>query len=458
VAGVGQQREGVDLPSVERLDRDEEDVDADADRERPVEVRGRMVMRMVVGVPMVRVVIIVIVVMSMTVVVCVLFCHAVSVTAQQRPAALRFDTHRRMRRSRGGPDSRRAVPPVVSRAMDRHQLDRLSTRHSLSASAIAQALHLTGLSPDAAAWRAFAATMLRAAGLAALGAGLLFFVAANWQDYGVLGRFALLQCLLVASITAALWRSPPAWHGQAALVLATLLTGGLLALFGQSYQTGADLYELFFTWAALSLPFALAGLSGALWAVWWCVLNVGLALFSGTMLSQRVISWLVLGWGVDISSLLIALCVVNLSAAAAFVGLRKTRLAQAAPLWLARGLAAVGMAYGTVAALVAIVSPRGDDASHAGAVLLAFTLISGAIAFATLRHKRDVFPMALISASWIAISTTWIAHTIRFDDIGAFFVIALWLIGISTAAGWLLMRWVRAWSAPVVLDLPGASS
>jgi hypothetical protein len=188
------------------------------------------------------------------------------------------------------------------------------------------------------------------------------------------------------------------------------------------------------------------------------VLNVGLALFSGTMPSEHFVFRLIWGWDVDMPSLLITLCIVNLLAAAAFVGLRKTRFGQAAPLWLARGLAAVGMAYGTVAALVAIVSSRGDGSPHAGAVVLAFTLISGAIAFATLRHRRDVFPMALICASWIAISTTWIARTIRFDDIGAFFLIALWLIGISTAAGWLLMRWVRAWSAPAVLDLPGASS
>ena len=40
VAGVGQQRERVDLPAVERLDRDEQQVEHDADRERAVEVSG----------------------------------------------------------------------------------------------------------------------------------------------------------------------------------------------------------------------------------------------------------------------------------------------------------------------------------------------------------------------------------------------------------------------------------
>ena len=64
------------------------------------------------------------------------------------------------------------------------------------------------------------------------------------------------------------------------MLLAVLFTGALLALFGQTYQTGADLHELFFTWAALALPFALAAVSGAVWALWWCVLNVGLGLLA----------------------------------------------------------------------------------------------------------------------------------------------------------------------------------
>ncbi|MES3013033.1 MAG: DUF2157 domain-containing protein, partial [Pseudomonadota bacterium] len=133
--------------------------------------------------------------------------------------------------------------------MDRPALDTFTRQHQLSPAAVTAALQLTGARPDAPAWRAFAATLLRAAGLGAIGAGILFFVAANWQDYGVLGRFALLQTALLICIGIALWRAPPALPGQGALILATLLTGGLLALFGQSYQTGADVYELFFTWA-----------------------------------------------------------------------------------------------------------------------------------------------------------------------------------------------------------------
>ncbi len=331
--------------------------------------------------------------------------------------------------------------------MDRTALDAFSARHGLAPPAIAAALRLTGARPDAPQWRAFAATLLRAAGLGAVGVGLLFFVAANWQDYGVFGRFALLACVGLAC-----WRTPPAPVGQAALLLATLLTGGLLALFGQSYQTGADLHELFFGWALLALPFALAGLSGALWALWWGVLNVALALLCGWLGPEHFVWRIFAGWGVGRPTLLMLPWALNLLGAGAFLRLRGTRFAATAPLWLVRALASLGVAYGTVAVLMLMLIVRATwqrdadlGAGQGAAVMLCFAAACAAIAVATWRARRDVFPMALIAASAILISTTWLGHRMCLNDIGAFFMIAFWLIAASTGAGLLLMHWVRTW-------------
>jgi len=335
--------------------------------------------------------------------------------------------------------------------MKRSALDDLAGELNLSEPAVALALHLTGASPDARAWRAFTLHVLNGAGIGALGAGVIFFVAANWQDYGLLGRFAILQAALVVCVGLALWRPPPGASGRAALVLAVLLTGTLLALFGQSYQTGADLYELFFTWAALALAFALAGRSGAVWATWWIVLNVGLALYAGL---QDMNHFMWLWWsrfGIDQALLLLVACVVDLAGAALFVYLGRTRFAEHAPHWLARMLATFGFLFGTAACIFAIVNhggvhPRPDVMSRQDfIVVVTFAVTCGAIAIATLRSRSDVFPMALIAASWIAISTAFLIRHIKLGDLSDFFLIAIWLIGTSTAAGFLLMRWVRAW-------------
>ena len=118
--------------------------------------------------------------------------------------------------------------PGTLRRMERPALDAFTRWHRLAPPAIGTAQRLTGLHPDAVAWRAFAVGLMHAAGLGAVGAGVLFFVAANWQAFGSVGRFALLQVALLACVGVALWRPPPSPPGQTALTLATLLIGALL--------------------------------------------------------------------------------------------------------------------------------------------------------------------------------------------------------------------------------------
>lgn len=292
--------------------------------------------------------------------------------------------------------------------------------------------------PTPAERRAFAVSLLQAAGLGSLGAGIIFFVAANWPIWGLAGRFGLLEAALVLCIGLALRQPPPLRNGQAALLLATFLTGALLALFGQSYQTGADVHELFFTWALLALPFAVAALSGAVWAVWWVVLDVGLALLCGGLGLDHFFWRFLDGWGRDRSTLLMLPCLVNLLGAGFFLLLRRSAFAKAAPLWLVRLLLTIGLGYGVAASLP-------DMTEHGEAIIGLYALISIGIAGATLTHRRDVFPLTVLAGCWIAISTVWMAHAMRLNDVGQFFIIVVWLTGSSAAAAKLLMYLLHQW-------------
>lgn len=111
---------------------------------------------------------------------------------------------------------------------------------------------------------------------ALLGLGSILWVAANWDSLGRIGQFVLLQSLVGAAALAGLVLRP----GRAALLLLALLAqGGLLAYFGQTYQTGADPWQLFALWAALALPLGLAARSDVVWAPWSLVVTVGIALW-----------------------------------------------------------------------------------------------------------------------------------------------------------------------------------
>ncbi|MEO5694680.1 MAG: DUF2157 domain-containing protein [Usitatibacter sp.] len=334
--------------------------------------------------------------------------------------------------------------------MKRSALDRLSREYHLSEPAIALALDLTGARPNLAAWMAFAIRLLRGAGIAAVAAGIIFFVAANWQDYGLVGRFTVLEAAFAACIGLAFWKPPPEKIGQAGLVLAITLTGALLALFGQSYQGGADLYELFFTWAGLAILFPIAGRSGAVWATWWVVLDIGLGLYCGFIGQDQFARLWLAQHGADRALALLVPAIVNLAGACLFFYLGDTKHAAHAPRWLVRMLATIGFLFGTSAAIAAISrgfwsSGQAGIGAQNAAVIGAYAVTCALLGFAVIRAKLDVYPMALIFASWIAISTVFIATHFALKDISLFLLMPAWLIGTSAAAGFMLMRWVREW-------------
>lgn len=97
------------------------------------------------------------------------------------------------------------------------------------------------------------------------GLGLIFWVAANWDSLSRFARFGLLQAGVVVMAIGAAWR--PGARVPLGLV-ALLGIGGLFAYFGQTYQTGADPWQLFALWSALALPLCLGVRSDVLWAPW----------------------------------------------------------------------------------------------------------------------------------------------------------------------------------------------
>src|ERR1700736_5310305 len=130
------------------------------------------------------------------------------------------------------------MDPDVTRRL----LGRFAAQRSLSRQAIQAALELSELRPSISEWREFAVRAMLFSGVLSFAAGMVFLVAFNWQELGVYGRFATVQTPLIAALIVAWLKGVDRLQGKLALMLAVLLTGALLALFGQTYQTGADVY------------------------------------------------------------------------------------------------------------------------------------------------------------------------------------------------------------------------
>lgn len=151
--------------------------------------------------------------------------------------------------------------------IDRHELDARQARKLFA---------LAGLDDEPPALARRLWPTLAVVGAALGGFGLVLWIAANWSELGRAGRFTLLQAALgVFCLGAALL--PRA--RQALGLLAFLSLGALFAYFGQTYQTGADPWQLFALWALLGLPLALGVRSDVVWAPLALVAAVGVALW-----------------------------------------------------------------------------------------------------------------------------------------------------------------------------------
>ena len=331
--------------------------------------------------------------------------------------------------------------------LKRSELDGLAEFYSLEASRVETLLELAEARPSRAEGWHFLGACLRIAGVLSLAAGLVFFVAANWSRITVFGRFGLIELVLVACAALAFVKPPPDFVGRGAIFIAFISTGALLALFGQTYQTGADVYELFLTWALLGLPLAAAAQWGVASAAWVLVLNLALLIFCGWHPAGGLL-WVAFGGTrFQPAQVIMVAAWLNLVLWFAFEYWR----VDAVPDWVRRLLLSCAFGFGTWAGLMSITDhgyryegPRSDP-------LTTLTLIAAMIATTVyaVRRRTDVYPLAVVMGSFIIVSLVWLAQLHGFDDEGMLLLLAIWLIGTSTAAGRALTVLHRRWRAQV---------
>jgi len=150
---------------------------------------------------------------------------------------------------------------------------------NLSAAAYRRAIEIARLTPDQARWLCDIDRFLSAVGASLIIAGIAAFFAWNWADLNYMAKFALIQGGIIAAVVM-VWRlGIDSSAGRISLFAAAFLTGTLLAVFGQVYQTGADPYSLFLAWAALILPWAIIGRQAGIWLLLQLLLNLTIIMY-----------------------------------------------------------------------------------------------------------------------------------------------------------------------------------
>ena len=298
---------------------------------------------------------------------------------------------------------------------------------AVPADRLQDALRVVGVLPTAAAWRRFLDRLSLWLGAAALGAAVIFFVAANWAAIGRWGKFALVEALVVAAVVAYVWLGTERTSAKAALIGASLALGALLALVGQTYQTGADTFELFGSWAALMLPWVVVGRFAALWVLWLAIANLGVAFwfsamggfFGGRFMSEQPL-WAVVALDTG------ALAVWELAA---------RRIDWLRERWAPRLLGVASGAVLTMLVLLAIAEWR----SNSGAIAVVYPLWLAAGYGVYRRVVPDLFMLASGCLSVIVSATAFLGRHLLDEHVASSFL----LIGVAVivmagaAAVWL---------------------
>ena len=155
----------------------------------------------------------------------------------------------------------------------------LAQRRVLAPNDLERALTQIGHLPDASRWKRFLDWVLLVLGAAFLVSGIFFFFAFNWQELHRFAKLGVLELGVVLAVGIAFWQKLERLPGKIALTAAALLVGALFAVYGQIYQTGADSYQLFLTWALLIAVWVFIGKFTPLWFVLLVLLNLTVSFY-----------------------------------------------------------------------------------------------------------------------------------------------------------------------------------
>jgi uncharacterized membrane protein len=301
-------------------------------------------------------------------------------------------------------------------------LHELAQQHRLDARATQSLLGAAGLDEEPEALDRWFWPAVAAVGAALVGLGIILWLAANWETLGRTGRFAVLQLTVLVGCAGA------AWHMRlrAPLGLLSLLAiGGLFAYFGQTYQTGADPWQLFAVWAVLALPLCLGARSDLLWAPW--------ALVTTTAISLWTYAHTAHAWRVepqDLGTFAMAWAAAALLVLA--LGPLLSRWTGAGPwaLRTAATLAVISITIGAIAALF--------HKSVAPHYPLALALFAVAAALLAQRRAFEVFLLSAVALGLNALLMAGLARLMfeggRGDTIGRLLVIGLVAAGLLAAS------------------------
>lgn len=274
------------------------------------------------------------------------------------------------------------------------RLHQLAQHGFLDAPALERALEITEVFPSKTGWQRLINLLLLFLGVALVLAGIIFFFAYNWKAMGKFLKFGLLEAGILLAVFGAWQQGLNRASGKALLLVAAILPGPLMAVYGQVYQTGADPYELFVNWTAFILIWVVIGQFAPLWLVWLILLNTSVILYWAQILASDAWTW---------AGLFDMLSLLNLLTLVLWEIFSERKIAWMHGRWLPRIVLCATLVALVIATQIAIWGD--DDPFRLLVPFLDLGIVGGCLwIYQTRRH--DLFMLAACLFSGIVVLTT----------------------------------------------------
>ena len=136
------------------------------------------------------------------------------------------------------------------------------------------ALKIANSTPSDREWVYFLQRIFLWSGAIGITTAIGFFIAFNWSFVGRFTNFASLQLCILGGMWL-LWKQKERnTASKVCLTVLSILVGITLAFFGQTYQTGADPWQLFASWALMITPWVFISRFPLLWIFWIALINL----------------------------------------------------------------------------------------------------------------------------------------------------------------------------------------
>ncbi len=285
-------------------------------------------------------------------------------------------------------------------------------------------------------WWDWVSRSLLFVGAALVLSGVVFFFAYNWARMSPVLKFVLIEVGLLACVVAAWLTGLERIVGKVLLLGAGLLVGVLLAVYGQTYQTGADAYELFVGWAVLIAGWVLISRFAAFWLMWLVLVHLGVILYRVQILTHEerwpeILMFLVLG-------------LLDLAAVAAREIGAKRGAAWLAHRWPGWVMLAAALVFLTIPTSLLVLV---DEYQHPVTVLAAATwVVAVGAGYWFFRYRaRDLLSLTLCALSVFAVVVTWIGKGVfgALEEVwSACLLFGFAVLAVSSGLGyWLLRTW-----------------